>query len=469
LEKTSIVEREGGLHKDLTKSQIIMISLGGAIGTSLFLSSGIALGYAGPSVLVSYGIAGFIAVAMVFSLSEMAVVHPAAGSFGTYAETYLNPWAGFVVRYTYWFAQVIATGFEAVAAGIYMTYWLPDAPVWIWSLGFAVIVLYVNSRSVGNFGTVEYWLAFIKVTAIVLFILLGLTHILGLGVKPVGLHNLYQLPGGFFPHGLKGMWMAVILGMLSFVGIEVIAVTSGEVPNPEKAIPAALRTMAVRLFLFYVLALGIVAAIIPWTQTGGSVAVAESPFVKILGQTGIPHAAGIMNFVIISAALSGMNTNVYLCSRMLFSLSRGNYAPRFLGILSKAGAPVAATLVSGACILAATVLAKFTPRAYAYLQGVALFGAIIVWMIILISHLRFRRVHKGADLPVRMPFFPVMQFAGLGLLVALLITMGLDKDWNVSWLVGVPWLALLTVAYFVWKRVSPTPAAAPIVAPVELS
>jgi len=185
--------------------------------------------------------------------------------------------------------------------------------------------------------------------------------------------------------------------------------------------------------------------------------------------SGIPHAAGIMNFVIISAALSGMNTNVYLCSRMLFSLSRGNYAPRFLGILSKAGAPVAATLVSGACILAATVLAKFTPRAYAYLQGVALFGAIIVWMIILISHLRFRRVHKGADLPVRMPFFPVMQFAGLGLLVALLITMGLDKDWNVSWLVGVPWLALLTVAYFVWKRVSPTPAAAPIVAPVELS
>jgi AAT family amino acid transporter len=149
--------------------------------------------------------------------------------------------------------------------------------------------------------------------------------------------------------------------------------------------------MAVRLFLFYVLALGVVAAIFPWTQTGGSVAVAESPFVKVLALTGIPHAAGIMNFVIISAALSGMNTNVYLCSRMLFSLSRGGYAPRHPGPLSKAGAPVAATLVSGACILMAAVLAKFTPKAYAYLQGVALFGAIIVWMLILVSHLRFRR------------------------------------------------------------------------------
>jgi AAT family amino acid transporter len=467
LEDTSIVERESGLHKALTRSQIIMISLGGAIGTSLFLSSGIALGYAGPSVLISYAIAGFIAVAMVFSLSEMAVVHPAAGSFGTYAETYLNPWAGFVVRYTYWFAQVIATGFEAVAAGIYMTYWFPDAPVWLWSLGFASIVLYLNSRSVNNFGTAEYWLSFIKVTAIVLFIILGASRIFGLGVKPVGLHNLYQLPGGFFPHGFKGMWMAVILGMLSFVGIEVIAVTSGEVPNPEKAIPAALRTMAVRLFLFYVLALGIVAAIIPWTQTGGSVAVSESPFVRILSLTGIPHAAGIMNFVIVSAALSGMNTNVYLCSRMLFSLSRGNYAPRILGRLSKSGAPVAATLVSGACILLAAGMAKFSPRAYAYLQGVALFGAIIVWAIILISHLRFRRVHKAADLPVRMPFFPVMQFAGLGLLAALLVTMGLDKDWNISWIVGVPWLILLTIVYFAWKKVTSRPgAAATIPAPV---
>jgi L-asparagine transporter-like permease len=250
------------------------------------------------------------------------------------------------------------------------------------------------------------------------------------------------------------MWMAVIFALLSFVGVEVIAVTAAEVPNPEKAIPAALRTMTLRLFLFYVLALTVVAAIIPWTETGGSVTVAESPFVKILSLTGIPHAAGIMNFVIVSAALSGMNTNVYLCARMLFSLSRGNYAPGFLGRLSRAGAPVMATLFSGLFIFLAVLLAKFTPKAYAYLQGIALFSITIVWMLILVSHLRFRRAHKLSDLPVRMPFFPVMQIAGLVILSAILITMALDPDWRLSWIVGVPWLALLTAAYFIWRKLA---------------
>jgi AAT family amino acid transporter len=452
LEDIATVARERGLRRELSKGQVIMISLGGAIGTTLFLSSGVALGYAGPSVLISYAIAGFIAVVMVFSLSEMAVVHPAAGSFGTYAETYLNPWAGFVVRYTYWVAQVVATGFEAVAAGIYMTWWFPTSPVWLWSLGFAVIVLVVNARSVGSFGTVEYWFSFVKVTAIVLFIIVGLAQLTGVGTPAVGLHNLYQLPGGFFPHGAHGTWMAVILGLLSFVGIEVIAVTSGEAADPKTTIPAALRTTALRIFLFYVLALFVVAALIPWTQTGGGVAVTESPFVKVLARSGVPQAAGIMNFVIVSAALSGMNTNVYLCSRMLFSLSRGGYAPRFLGRLSKAGSPVAATMLSGACILMAAGLAKFTPKAYSYLQGVALFGAITVWVLILVSHIAFRRAHRAADLPVRMPLFPVMQIAGLALLAALLVTMGLDKDWTLSWRVGVPWLLGLTAAYFLWKR-----------------
>jgi amino acid transporter, AAT family len=456
LDETSVVAREAGLHRRLTRGQAIMISLGGAIGTSLFLSSGIALGYAGPGAMVSYAIAGFIAVAMVFSLSEMAVVHPAAGSFGTYAEIYLSPWAGFMVRYTYWFAQVIATGFEAVAAGIYMTYWIPAAPVWLWSLGFAAIVIWVNSRSVASFGTIEYWFALVKVSAIVLFVILGAAHIFGLGVPATGLHNLYALPGGFFPHGLHGVWMAVILGLLSFVGIEVVAVTSGEVPNPRKTIPAALRGMAVRLFLFYVLALGVVAAMFPWTETAGGVAVVESPFVKVLALTGIPDAPGIMNFVIITAALSGMNTNVYLCSRMLFSLARGRYAPAWLGRLSPAGAPVAAVLVSGACILTAIVAAKFTPRAYAYLQGVALFGAIVVWGLILVSHLRFRQVRAASELPVRMPLFPWIQLAGLGLLAGLLVTMGLDKDWNISWIVGVPWLVLVTAGYVIWKRAART-------------
>ena len=186
MQTNPISEREQGLHRSLSKAQIVMIGLGGAIGTGLFMGSGLAIGYAGPAVILSYALAGFVAVVMVFSLSEMAVVHPTAGSFGVYAEMYLNRWAGFVVRYTYWIAQVIAIGGESVAAGLYMQYWFPGVPVWAWALGFCTVLIYLNSRSVGNFGTVESWLAVIKVATIVVFIILGIAIVFGLGRPAVG-------------------------------------------------------------------------------------------------------------------------------------------------------------------------------------------------------------------------------------------------------------------------------------------
>lgn len=451
MDKSAAAAREIGLNKALTRSQVVMIGLGGAIGTGLFMGSGLAIGYAGPAVVVSFAIAALAAVAIVFSLSEMAVVHPTAGSFGTYAEIYLNPWAGFIVRYAYWMAQVIAIGAEAVAAGVYMTFWFPGTLVWMWSVGFALVLLYFNSRSVHHFGSIEYWFAMIKVVAIVLFIILGATMIFGLGRQPSGFHNLTGLPGGFMPHGFGGVWMAVLVGVLSFNGIEVIAVTSGETRDPVRDIPAALRNMGLRLFLFYILALGIVVTVVPWTATGAQV-VTESPFVRVFADSGIRNAAGVMNFVVLTAALSSMNTNVYLCSRMLFSLSRGEYAPRVLGRLSKNGTPVAATVTSGACILLAAAVSKLTPRAYNYLFGVALFDAMIVWVAILLSHLSFRRRYRQEELPVRMPLFPFVQLVGLGLLFAVLVTMGLDREvWGTSWVVGAPCLGLLSVAYFVRK------------------
>jgi AAT family amino acid transporter len=448
--ESAIVEREQGLHKSLTKAQAVMIGLGGTIGTGLFMGSGIAIGYAGPAAIVSYMIAGFAALIVVFSLSEMAVAHPAAGSFGVYAEAYLNPWAGFMVRYTYWLAQVIAIGGEAVAAGVYMTYWFPDIPIWIWSVGFAGALLYVNSRSVANFGTFEYWFALIKVIAIVFFIILGLAAIFGIGSAPVGLHNVVGLPGGFVPNGFGGIWMAVIVGIFSFFGIEVIAVASGEIKEPAKVIPAALRTLTLRLLLFYVLGLSIVVAFVPWTMTGATV-VAQSPFVKVLTHSGVPYAAGIMNFVVVTAALSSINTNIYLCSRMIFSLSRGGYAPGILGRLNKSGVPVGAILASGAGIMVSAALSRLTPMAYNYLFGIALFDAIVVWMVILASHLVFRYRYAHLTSTVRAPFFPYLQIVGLLLLGAIVITMGLDPAWNLSWIVGVPWLLLITGIYFVWK------------------
>jgi L-asparagine transporter-like permease len=323
----------------------------------------------------------------------------------------------------------------------------------MWSVGFAVLLLYFNSRSVNNFGSIEYWFAMIKVVAIVLFIILGATMIFGVGHQATGFHNLTGLPGGFMPHGFTGVWMAVLVGVLSFNGIEVIAVTSGETRNPVRDIPAALRNMGLRLFLFYILALGIVVTIVPWTATGAQV-VTQSPFVRVFADSGIRHAAGVMNFVVLTAALSSMNTNVYLCSRMLFSLSRADFAPRFLGRLSRNGTPVAAIVTSGICILLAAGVSKLTPRAYNYLFGIALFDAMIVWVAILLSHLSFRRRWRDREreLPVRMPLYPLVQLAGLGVLVAVLITMGLDQEvWGISWIVGVPCLGFLSIAYFVRK------------------
>ena len=305
-----------------------MIGLGGAIGTGLFMGSGIAIGYAGPAVLISYVIAAAIAVVMVFSLSEMAVAHPTAGSFGVYAEIYIGRWAGFMVRYTYWFAQVIAIGGEAVAAGIFMQFWFPDIPVVLWALGFAAALIWVNARSVANFGSFEYWFALTKVVAIVVFIGFGLTFVLGIGVPAIGFHNLVGLPGGFLPNGWTGVWFGVLIAIFSFYGIELIAVTAGEADDPAAAIPAALRSMAVRLFLFYFLALGIMVSFVPWTEAGAKI-VTQSPFVRLFEYGGIRHVAGVMNFVVVTAALSSMNTNLYLASRMLFSLSRGGFAPAY--------------------------------------------------------------------------------------------------------------------------------------------
>lgn len=445
------VTRESGLNRALTKSQIVMIGLGGAIGTGLFMGSGIAIGYAGPAVLISYLIAAAIVLVIVLSLSEMAVAHPTAGSFGVYAEIYIGKWAGFMVRYTYWFAQIIATGGEAVAAGLYMGFWFPEVPLFLWSVGFAAALIWINARSVANFGSIEYWFALIKVVAIIAFIIFGLTYVFGLGVEPIGLRNLTELPGGFMPNGWGGVWFGLLVALFSFFGVELIAVTAGEAENPEEAIPAALRSLALRLFLFYFLAIGIMVAITPWTQAGATI-VTQSPFVKLFEISGVRHVAGLMNFVVITAALSSMNTNLYLASRMLFSLGRGGYAPEFTGKLNAQGTPLRATLITGVALLPIALTSYLTKAAYNYLVGIAVFAGILIWIVILVCHMRFRKLTDPALFTTRIPFFPIPQIVAIGLLSALLITMAFDTQfWSVSWIFGVPWLVLLFIAYLIWR------------------
>ncbi|MGH3658285.1 MAG: amino acid permease, partial [Micromonosporaceae bacterium] len=345
------------LRRRLTSRQLTMIGLGGAIGTGLFLGSSLAIGQAGPAVIIAYVLCGLVALVISWALTEMVVVHPTAGSFGTIAHSYLGAWAGFGLRWTYWAMQVIAIGGEVVAAGLYVQFWWPQLPLWLPVVVFAVLVLAINAAAVHLFGEVEYWFAMIKVTAIAVFILLGLALIfVGLpDHDATGLQNLSD-HGGFLPNGVSGLGMAMVFVIFSYIGTEVVAVTAAESENPTEDIPRAARQMIMRLALFYVLAIAVVATVVPWTVTAAGDAVQTSPFVKVFAYAGVPFAAALMNFVVITAALSSANTNLYLTTRMLHSLAGHGFAPRWAGRLSGHGVPRNALALSAAGLAVAAAL-----------------------------------------------------------------------------------------------------------------
>jgi L-asparagine transporter-like permease len=455
------IEQREQLARQLSSKQLAMIAIGGAIGTGLFLGSSLAVHTAGPAVIVSYLIGAVITLLLMGALSEMAVAHPTAGSFGVYAEIYLHPWAGFTVRYTYWAAQCIAIGGEATAIAIYCQWWFPNTPKWLWILGFACALLYINARSVGSFGSFEYWFAMIKVVAIVLFIVFGAALLAGIGRgEAVGFANI-TAHGGFLGTGWSGVWMAMVFVIFSYLGTEVVAVTAGEAKDPATAVPRAMRTMVGRLILFYLGAMVVLVSIVPWNQIQPGSDVTASPFVKVFQLIGVPAAAHLVNFVVITAAASSMNCNLYLVSRMMFSLARGGYAPAAFGRVSARGTPVPALLVSAAGLALAIVVALFFPSsAFVYLFGISLFGGLYAWLIIFVTHLRFRPKWDASGhppLPVRMWGHPFGSLAGALAIAAITATTWWVEGMRVTLIAGLPWLGGLTVAYFGAMRKGPAP------------
>jgi len=423
---TSPSPQAGGLHRRLGQRQLTMMAIGGAIGVGLFLGSSVTIRLAGPAVILSYLLGAGIALIMSYVLAEMAVVHPVAGAFGVYAEKYLNPWAGFCVRATYGVAQIIAIGAEVTAAAIYISFWLPNVPPWIWVVLISVALVALNSMQVNRLGEFEYWFAMIKVAAIVAFVIVGLSLILGIGSRSaIGLANLTQ-HGGFLPAGWKGVWLSLTITVTSYMGVEIIAVTAGEAEHPEVTIPHAMRSIVWRLILFYVLAIAIMVTMVPWNRAGGSSTLSGSPFVKAFAAAHIPFAAGIMNFVVLTAALSSVNTNLYLSTRMLFSLGQEGYAPRWMGRVSHNGVPHRALLASTAGIVAAILLAIFAPKnAFLALYGTAVAGMLFVWLVILNTHLRFRKAitpERLLSLPMRLRVHPFFTVVGILLLLAISVT-----------------------------------------------
>lgn len=447
-----LLQKENGLHRRLSQRQLTMMAIGGAIGVGLFLGSGVTIRLAGPAVILSYLMGAGIALIMSYALAEMAVVHPVAGAFGVYAEAYLNPWAGFTVRATYGAAQIIAIGAEVTAAGIYLSYWFPNTPRWIWVVLVSTALIAINSMEVNRLGEFEYWFAMIKVTAIVAFIVIGIFLIFGCGSHGVTAWTNLTQHGGFLPAGWKGVWLSLTITITSYMGVEVIAVTAGETQNPEVAIPRAMRNIVWRLILFYVLAIAIMVAMVPWNQSTAASGLSGSPFVIAFSAAHVPFAAAIMNFVVLTAALSSVNTNLYLSTRMLFSLGREGYAPSWMGNLSRNGVPHRALLASSAGIVAAILLAIFAPRnAFLTLYGTAVAGMLFVWLVILNSHLCFRKTvarERLLSLPMRLRAHPFFTFAGIVLLLAIAMTTFFVDGLQWSIPAFFVFLGFITLLYF---------------------
>lgn len=431
-----------------------MIAIGGAIGTTLFLGSRYSIALAGPAVIVSYAIGGMLAFLMMGSLSEMCITHPTSGSFGSYAEYYINPASGFLVRYFYILAMILGVGTEVTAIPEYMGFWYPTIPGWVWVSGAGILVIGVNAVHVRGFGTAEYWFSTTKLLAIIGFIVVCLFVLLARRTPEDVVHNLTGVNGGFAPFGLSGIWKGVIVASMGFFSLEIIAVAAGEAKNPKQAARTAFNVTLLRLGLFYIVSVGVTMALVPWVSIIGSNS--TSPFVIAMREASIPFAPAVLNVVVIVAALSSMNSMLYVTSRMVFSLSRGGYAPAAFGNVSAHGVPLMAIAVSVTGIIFAVGLYLFNPRrAFPIMLGVSAFGEWFCWGYIFITHFFFRAycAQHGTILEFKVPLYPLWPIVGLLILAGIAIAIPFSPFAFILYF-GVPAVLVLLAAYYIWSRLA---------------
>jgi AAT family amino acid transporter len=431
--------QESGLRHQLSAGQMAMVAVGGSIGTGLLLGSAAAMEIAGPAVILSFLLAGFISWTVTMALGELSSAHPAAGSFGLYADLYLGSWAGFISRAGYWVAISVSVGANLVASATYMRYWFATVPALVWIALFSLLLIVVNLRSVGDYGRFEFWFAMVKLVTMVTFIIIGGMLLAG-GRVPAQ----YTAQGGFFPRGVLAPLLAMTFALYTFGGIEMVAITTGESRSPAE-IPRAVRLTFITLAVVYLGAIVVLVGVMPWNRVG----VIESPFVTVFRIVGIPAASSLMSFVILTAALSGANANLYSASRMLFSLARKGWAPAPLGRLNAAGSPQLALVASSYGIVVAVVLERWAPRnAFVYILTGALFGLMLSWLVSLAAHISCRRRMSSSQvnaLPMRSPLGAWGSVLGLTLVTAAILKTWWDS--RVSLVSGLSTLLLLTVAY----------------------
>ncbi|MDI3355607.1 amino acid permease [Pseudomonas sp. UYIF39] len=455
-----------GLKRGLSARHIRFMALGSAIGTGLFYGSASAIQMAGPAVLLAYLIGGAAVFMVMRALGEMAVHNPVAGSFGHYASTYLGPMAGFILGWTYAFEMVIVGMADVTAFGIYMGFWFPEVARWIWVLGIVSVVGGLNLCNVKVFGEMEFWLSLLKVAAIVAMILGGFGIMLfGISTAPgaqaTDISNLWS-HGGFMPNGVGGLIASFAVVMFAFGGIEIIGVTAGEAKDPQHVLPRAINAVPLRILLFYVLTMFVLMSIFPWQQIGSQ----GSPFVQIFDNLGISSAATILNIVVISAAVSAINSDIFGAGRMMYGLAQQGHAPKGFARLSRNGVPWMTVVVMSVALLLGVLLNYLIPEnVFLLIASIATFATVWVWLMILFTQVAMRRsmsAEQVAQLKFPVPFWPYAPMAAIAFMLFIFGVLGYFPDTQAALIVGVVWIVLLVLAYLTWVK----PAAGKAV-PVE--
>lgn len=447
-----MVHNNHGLKRSLQPRHIRLMALGSTIGVGLFLGSATAIQLAGPSIILAYVLAGLVAFIVLRALGEMAVHEPVAGSFAHYAGKYVSPLAGYLVGWGYWTYWVVVGLAEVTAVGVYMMMWFPDTPQWIWALLSILCMGGINFVAVKVFGEFEFWFSLIKVVAIIAMIAMGCSMIfLGFGNDGVaiGVANLWQ-HGGFFPNGASGFLLSLQMVLFAYVGIEMIGLSAGEAENPRRTIPMAIDSLAWRILIFYVGALFVIMAIFPWHEVGSH----GSPFVAMFESMGLREAAGIINFVVITAALSSCNAGIFSGGRLLMGLSQKGNAPKSFAQLSEAGIPAKAILATIVLPTVGVALNYFVPeKAFQWITAAVTLIGLLVWIAILVTQICFRQqlTQQERDaLPYKAIYWPYASWFAIGFVIFAIALMAYSESTRMGFYVGPPILMVLTALYFIF-------------------
>ncbi len=452
-----------GLNRGMTTRHLTMISIGGVIGTGLFVSTGYTIHQAGPlGVVLAYAVGSLLVYFVMLCLGELSVAMPYAGSFHLYANRFIGPGTAFTVAILYWLNWAVALASEFTAAGLLMQRWFPNSPTWVWSALFIAVVFILNILSVRAYGEAEFWFSSIKVITIVAFIVIGLLAVFGIiPIKGYShaplLTNFYA--DGLFPNGITPVLSTLLTVVFAFSGTEVVAVAAGETKNPGKAIPKAVHSTVFRLTVFFIGSIAVMAALIPWQKAG----VDTSPFVLVFERIGMSYAGDIMNFVVLTALLSAANSGLYVSARMVWSLARERMIPKVLAKTNFHGVPVWAVVVSMAGSLLA-LLSSVIAASTVYLALVAISGlaTLVVWISVAVCQILFRRerAQQGKspdDLGYKAPLYPFTPWAVI-VMIAALVLVALDPDQRSTLFYMIPFIAACYVFYYAreaWRKRHP--------------